>query len=105
MLVSVFSFVEIKPVAIVERHDLPPTLNLACLHLAGLLVHWQHVWVNRLAATERKCAQERFEALAALRRCTLAIVVRLGDVLAIGVSNRAGRPVAIAIEADLQQDR
>lgn len=75
VLVPIFTLVEIKPVAVVERHDLPPGLNLACLHLAGLLVHRQHVWVDGLAATERKRAQERSEALVALRRCSLAIIV------------------------------
>lgn len=75
MLVSIFTFVEIKPVAVVERLDLAPGLDLPCLHLAGLLVHWQHVWVNRLAAAERKGAEERLDALTALGRRALAIVV------------------------------
>lgn len=75
VLVPIFTFVEIEPVAVVERHDLSPGLNLPCLHLAGLLVHWQHVWVDRLATTERKRAEERSEALVALRRGALAVIV------------------------------
>lgn len=68
-------------------------------------MHRQHVWVNRLAATEGKRAQERFEALAALRRSTWAIIVRLVDVLAIGVSNGPGCSVAVSVDANFQEDR